>query len=86
MRKMYLNLGQGAGEILTRDELKGVLGGQGSYNLGSVTRMSCHCTRGSNPPFLGSWIDYYVTTQQIIDDISRRCANGGTCREAPYYG
>ena len=34
MRKMYLNLAQGAGEILTRDELKSVLGGMGS-NVGS---------------------------------------------------
>ena len=30
MTKLKLNLAQGAGEILTREELKGVLGGTGS--------------------------------------------------------
>ncbi len=50
MTKLKLNLAQGAGEILTREELKKVLGGTtGSEGSGSgvVNSHTCSCTNST---------------------------------------
>lgn len=40
----------------------------------------CSCSWGANPPYVSSWVNYYVSTSQMYSDISRMCRNGqGGC-------
>jgi bacteriocin-like protein len=55
---------------LSKDEMKKVMGGvvQPLFN--------CQCNG------TGTWSGHYGSAQEIADDISAYCANGGTCTAA----
>lgn len=80
MKKLKLSVANlGSTEILTREELKKVLGGDTGSGSGSQSTLlfSCHC---SYPADMITWEGIYLTPQEIEYAINSKCAfTGGIC-------
>ena len=63
-------------KVIKNDELVNLRGG---YEGGNSGFFECKCDGAANPAFQSSWSSVYSTTQEMEDDITRRCATGGTC-------
>ncbi|HLU22051.1 MAG TPA: hypothetical protein VKZ77_06165 [Bacillaceae bacterium] len=70
-------------EILTRDELRKIIGGNGSGDIDDGTTeddskwatFRCHCHGNGGI----TWVGKYKDTQQMINYIYGTCTQGGSC-------
>ena len=79
MTKLKLNLAHEAGEILTREELKKIVGGTEGSGSGSQSTLLFRC-QCSYPADMITWEDVYLTPLEIENAINSKCAfTGGSC-------